>query len=180
MDEKKNFPRSTFAYCSDGEPGADKRSRTIFLQRAHVCGNELDSRPCGLWHARWPVIGRHCTMHLCLLFCSAQGAFCLGCSWVLDLLLQLHLHSVDLAGIGIVVGSLMGTSPLTVFIESATGIREGGRTGLTACITGCCFFIALFFAPLLGEPNALCKRGKHIHSLSKDVASCKLTSFLRT
>ena len=54
-------------------------------------------------------------------------------------------------GVGIVVGSLMGTSPLTVFIESATGIREGGRTGLTACMTGFCFFVALFFAPLLGE-----------------------------
>ncbi len=58
------------------------------------------------------------------------------------------------AGIGIVVGSLMGKSPLTVFIESATGIREGGRTGLTACVTGACFFIALFFAPLLGESKA--------------------------
>jgi len=54
-------------------------------------------------------------------------------------------------GVGIVVGSLMGTSPLTVFIESATGIREGGRTGLTACMTGFCFFIALFFAPLLAS-----------------------------
>ena len=49
----------------------------------------------------------------------------------------------------------MGTSPLTVFIESATGIREGGRTGLTACVTGICFFIALFFAPLLGKIHAL-------------------------
>ncbi|MCI60231.1 adenine/guanine permease AZG1-like, partial [Trifolium medium] len=32
----------------------------------------------------------------------------------------------------IVVGSLLGTSPVTAFIESSTGIREGGRTGITA------------------------------------------------
>jgi AGZA family xanthine/uracil permease-like MFS transporter len=54
-------------------------------------------------------------------------------------------------GISIVVGSLMGTSPLTVFIESATGIREGGRTGITALTTGFCFFISMFFAPLLAS-----------------------------
>jgi xanthine/uracil/vitamin C permease (AzgA family) len=34
-------------------------------------------------------------------------------------------------GIGIVSGSMMGTTPLTVFIESAAGIEDGGRTGLT-------------------------------------------------
>ena len=53
-------------------------------------------------------------------------------------------------GTSIVVGSLLGISPVTVYIESSTGIREGGRTGLTAMTTGTCFFISLFFAPLLG------------------------------
>ena len=56
-------------------------------------------------------------------------------------------------GIASIVGSLMGTSPVTAFIESASGIREGGRTGLTACVVGCYMFIALFFTPLLGEPS---------------------------
>ena len=55
-------------------------------------------------------------------------------------------------GIASIVGSLMGTSPVTAFIESASGIREGGRTGLTACVVGCYMFIALFFTPLLGKP----------------------------
>lgn len=54
-------------------------------------------------------------------------------------------------GIASIVGSLMGTSPVTAFIESAAGIREGGRTGLTACVVGCYMFIALFFTPLLGK-----------------------------
>lgn len=53
-------------------------------------------------------------------------------------------------GIATSVGALMGTSPVTAFIESASGIREGGRTGLTACVVGCYMFIALFFTPLLG------------------------------
>lgn len=49
----------------------------------------------------------------------------------------------------IVIGSALGTSPVTVFIESSTGIREGGRTGLTAVAVGFYFFLALFFTPLL-------------------------------
>lgn len=51
----------------------------------------------------------------------------------------------------IVVGSLLGTSPVTVFIESSTGIREGGRTGLTALTVAGYFFLAFFFTPLLAS-----------------------------
>ncbi|GMN41178.1 hypothetical protein TIFTF001_010391 [Ficus carica] len=51
----------------------------------------------------------------------------------------------------IVVGSLLGTSPVTAFIESSTGIREGGRTGLTALTAGGYFLLAFFFTPLLAS-----------------------------
>ncbi|WCJ20037.1 Adenine/guanine permease AZG1 [Euphorbia peplus] len=51
----------------------------------------------------------------------------------------------------IVVGSLLGTSPVTVYIESSTGIREGGRTGLTALTVAGYFFLAYFFTPLLAS-----------------------------
>ncbi|KAE8735766.1 Adenine/guanine permease AZG1 [Hibiscus syriacus] len=51
----------------------------------------------------------------------------------------------------IIVGSLLGTSPVTAFIESSTGIREGGRTGLTALTVGGYFFLAFFFTPLLAS-----------------------------
>ncbi|OWM87372.1 hypothetical protein CDL15_Pgr022483 [Punica granatum] len=51
----------------------------------------------------------------------------------------------------IVVGSLLGTSPVTAFIESSTGIREGGRTGLTAITVACYFFLAFFITPLLAS-----------------------------
>ena len=46
------------------------------------------------------------------------------------------------------VSSVLGTSPTTVYIESATGIRAGGRTGLTAVTVGGLFLLALFLSPL--------------------------------
>lgn len=45
-------------------------------------------------------------------------------------------------------GAMMGTSTITVYVESAAGVNEGGRSGLTAVVTGLCFLLALFFAPL--------------------------------
>ncbi|KAM7483413.1 hypothetical protein LguiB_007996 [Lonicera macranthoides] len=47
-----------------------------------------------------------------------------------------------------VVGSTLGVSPIATYIESSAGIREGGRTGLTAVIVGVYFFLSLFFIPL--------------------------------
>ena len=44
-------------------------------------------------------------------------------------------------------GAMMGTSTVAVYVESAAGVNEGGRTGLTSFTTGCCFLLALFFAP---------------------------------
>ena len=46
------------------------------------------------------------------------------------------------------VGALLGTSTVTSYVESAAGIGEGGRTGLTAITTGFMFLLALFFAPI--------------------------------
>lgn len=49
---------------------------------------------------------------------------------------------------GVSFGALMGTSTVTAYVESAAGIGEGGRTGLTAVTTGVLFLIALVLAPL--------------------------------
>ena len=49
-----------------------------------------------------------------------------------------------------VVGSGLGTSTTTSYIESAAGIRAGGRTGLTACVVAGLFLLGLFFSPLAG------------------------------
>jgi AGZA family xanthine/uracil permease-like MFS transporter len=50
----------------------------------------------------------------------------------------------------IFVGSMLGTSSSTAYIESAAGVQEGGRTGLTAVTVAVLFLAALFFAPLAG------------------------------
>jgi AGZA family xanthine/uracil permease-like MFS transporter len=50
--------------------------------------------------------------------------------------------------LGVSFGALMGTSTVTAYVESAAGIGEGGRTGLTAVTTGVLFLLALVIAPL--------------------------------
>ena len=53
-----------------------------------------------------------------------------------------------------IVGSLAGTSTVTSYIESAAGVAAGGRTGVTAIVTGLLFLVSLFVAPLIGAiPN---------------------------
>ncbi len=50
--------------------------------------------------------------------------------------------------VGTVAGALMGTSTVTTYVESAAGVADGGRTGLTALSTAVMFALALFFAPI--------------------------------
>lgn len=53
--------------------------------------------------------------------------------------------------VSISIGALLGTPPVTAFVESGAGIGEGGKTGLTAMVTGICFFISIFFAPIFAS-----------------------------
>lgn len=50
--------------------------------------------------------------------------------------------------IGTTFGAILGTSTVTTYIESAAGVAEGGRTGLTALVSGMLFLVSIFFAPL--------------------------------
>ena len=50
--------------------------------------------------------------------------------------------------IGTTVGAAFGTSTVTTFVESSSGIAEGGRTGLTSIVSGFLFLISLFLSPL--------------------------------
>lgn len=52
--------------------------------------------------------------------------------------------------IGTTAGALLGTSTVTTFVESASGVAEGGRTGLTALSTAFFFFLSLFLFPIFG------------------------------
>src|SRR5690606_39848038 len=56
--------------------------------------------------------------------------------------------SSDLEGFGAVAGGLTSSSSNTVFLESASGIAEGARTGLANVVTGGLFLLAMFFTPL--------------------------------
>ena len=55
-----------------------------------------------------------------------------------------------LGPVGGAIGALIGTSTTTSYIESASGVAAGGRTGLTAVFVALFFLLALFFAPLAG------------------------------
>ena len=52
--------------------------------------------------------------------------------------------------VGTVAGSVTGTSTVTTFVESASGVEAGGRTGLTALTTGIMFLACIFIAPIAG------------------------------
>jgi AGZA family xanthine/uracil permease-like MFS transporter len=61
-----------------------------------------------------------------------------------------RLNRILLAdSISMLVGALAGTSPVTSYIESASGVAVGGRTGLTSVVVGLLFLLTLFFAPLV-------------------------------
>ena len=67
-----------------------------------------------------------------------------------------HLKQAFLVdAVGTTVGAMLGTSTITTFVESASGVGEGGRSGLTAFVTAVCFLLALFLAPFfLAVPGA--------------------------
>ena len=70
-----------------------------------------------------------------------------------------HIYRVKQAfmadSIATTAGALLGTSTTTTYVESAAGVAQGGRSGLTALVVGCCFVIAMFFSPLfLSIPSA--------------------------
>lgn len=48
------------------------------------------------------------------------------------------------------IGAILGTSNVTTYVESLSGISEGGRTGLTSVVTAVCFLLCLFIAPIAG------------------------------
>jgi AGZA family xanthine/uracil permease-like MFS transporter len=59
-----------------------------------------------------------------------------------------RLLSID--AVATMGGALFGTSTTTAYVESAAGIAQGGRTGLTSVVTGLLFLLALFFVPVIG------------------------------
>jgi AGZA family xanthine/uracil permease-like MFS transporter len=64
-------------------------------------------------------------------------------------------HAFMADAIATTAGAMLGTSTTTTYVESAAGVAQGGRSGLTAFIVAICFAVALFFSPLfLSIPSA--------------------------
>nr|WP_271271640.1 NCS2 family permease [Aliamphritea hakodatensis] len=61
------------------------------------------------------------------------------------------------------IGALFGCPPVTSYVESASGVAAGGRTGLTAVTVGCLFLAAMFLAPLAGMIPAYATAGALIY-----------------
>ncbi|MBK5211902.1 MAG: NCS2 family permease [Coriobacteriia bacterium] len=57
------------------------------------------------------------------------------------------------------VGGFMGASSITSYVESASGVGEGGRTGITVIVAGLLFLVAVFFSPLLGVVSSAATAG---------------------
>ncbi len=60
-------------------------------------------------------------------------------------------QSLQANAAAVILAGLLGTSPATSYIESSTGVRAGGRTGLSAVVSGCLFLPFLFLSPLLSH-----------------------------
>lgn len=86
--------------------------------------------------------------------------------------------------IGTTAGACLGTSTVTTYVESAAGVEEGGRTGLTALTTAILFFIAIFFSPLFlvipaaATAPALIMVGLYMMSPIKDINFNDITESL--
>ena len=86
--------------------------------------------------------------------------------------------------IGTTVGACLGTSTVTTYVESAAGVEEGGRTGLTALTTAILFLLAIFFSPLFlvipgaATAPALIMVGLFMMSPIKDIELSEITESL--
>eukprot|EP00951_Prasinocladus_malaysianus_P046666 scaffold647855_cov38-Prasinocladus_malaysianus.AAC.1 len=65
------------------------------------------------------------------------------------------------SGLGSLLGAFLGSTPMIVTADGAVGIKEGGKTGLTAIIASVCFLAAVFFAPFFQVRCPGCPRCDH-------------------
>jgi AGZA family xanthine/uracil permease-like MFS transporter len=130
-----------------------------FVQRpAHLVSVDFDITPIAfkldiLGALKWSLLGNIFALMFIDMFDSIGTlvACCHEAKMVdekgtikgLDRLLQIDAAASML-------GAVLGTSSISSYIESASGIEEGGRTGLTSLVTGLCFLVALIFVPVVG------------------------------
>jgi len=101
-----------------------------------------------MWHVLWPYVVVFLFMDMfdtvgTLIGVSEQAGF------MRDGKLPRANRALMSDAIGTVAGAAMGTSTVTSYIESAAGVQQGGRTGLTSVVTALLFLLALVFAPVV-------------------------------
>ncbi|KAF7298171.1 hypothetical protein HMN09_01038900 [Mycena chlorophos] len=149
-----SWPRSTpvtyFPHTTDGDALFDYFKQVVSFRRLEKVGNVIsyNYREPRVWYALVTLIYVDILDTTGTLYSMAKFAG-LRDPVTMDFENSTIAYCVDAFSISI--GALLGTSPVTAFIESATGISEGGKTGITAVVTGLCFFISVFFAPIFAS-----------------------------
>ncbi|KAJ7471904.1 permease family-domain-containing protein [Mycena latifolia] len=149
-----SWPRSTpvtyFPHTEAGDALFDYFKQVVTFHRLEKVGNVIDYHygKGKVWYALitflWvDILDTTGTLYSMAKFAGLRDPV------TLDFENSTVAYCVDAFSIS--MGALMGTSPVTAFIESATGISEGGKTGITAMVTGIAFFISVFFAPIFAS-----------------------------
>jgi len=105
-----------------------------------------------LAHALTPVMLPFIFVFLFMLVFDAIGTLigvCEQAGFIKDNKLPGAKQAMLSDAVGTVAGAALGTSTVTSFIESAAGVEQGGRTGLTGLVVAGLFLLALFFSPLI-------------------------------
>ena len=105
-----------------------------------------------LAHALTPTMLPFIFVFLFMLVFDAIGTLigvCEQAGFIKDNKLPRARQAMVSDAVGTVAGAALGTSTVTSFIESAAGVEQGGRTGLTGLVVAALFLLALFFSPVI-------------------------------
>jgi len=149
-----SWPRPTpvtyFPYTEDGDALFNYFKKVVSFDRIKMTGNVLTFNYSNghVWYALITflyvdILDTTGTLYSMAKFAGLRNPV------TMDFENSTIAYCVD--AFSIVIGALLGTSPVTAFIESATGISEGGKTGLTAMVTGIAFLVSVFFSPIFAS-----------------------------
>ncbi|KAH8979490.1 permease family-domain-containing protein [Lactarius hatsudake] len=149
-----SWPRGTsvtaFPYTDSGDAAFDFFKKVVSFHPIKLVGNVIDHHYTNskVWYALGTMLYVDILDTTGTLYSMAKFAG-LRDPVTMDFERSTVAYCVD--AVSISMGALMGTSPVTAFIESATGISEGGKTGITAITTGLAFLVSVFFAPVFAS-----------------------------
>ncbi|KAI9456036.1 permease family-domain-containing protein [Lactarius psammicola] len=149
-----SWPRGTkvtaFPHTDSGDAAFDFFKKVVTFHPIKLIGNAIDHRYSNgkVWYALATMLYVDILDTTGTLYSMAKFAD-LRDPVTMDFERSTVAYCVDAFSIS--MGALMGTSPVTAYIESATGIAEGGKTGITAITTGLAFFVSIFFSPIFAS-----------------------------